>query len=71
MTITVDEEKIERKNATVTASITNSAKVGKMSFTMKLENGKWNITDIQTEEPPKAEENAANSEGATEGASAE
>lgn len=71
MTITVDEEKIERKNTTVTASITNSAKVGKMSFTMKLENGKWNITDIQTEEPPKAEENAANSEGAAEGASAE
>ena len=57
MTFTVDEEKIEGTTASVTATVANSSAVGKMNFSMKLENGKWIVTAIQTEAPPKAEEN--------------
>ena len=67
MSFSLEEEKIEGKNAAVTAAISNSNAVGKMSFSMKLEGGKWLVTDVKTEAPPKAEENAESSaEGAAE-----
>ncbi|MBO7329728.1 MAG: hypothetical protein J6W00_13270 [Lentisphaeria bacterium] len=58
LTATIEKEEINGKKATVTAAISNSPDVGKLTAEMKLENGKWLITGIQTQAPEKKAEDA-------------
>ena len=54
----IEKEEINGRKATVTAVISNSPDVGKLTAEMKLENGKWLITGIQTQAPEKKAEDA-------------